>query len=143
LIPLRKIGVEIVFSCELAVRSNGAVGGQGHFHSKFYDFPIKNGQYARHAETHGAGMTIGAGPKLGGAAAKNLAPGQKLCMYFQAYDGFKLHFQLSFLCSNRLPRYRWFVKRTIALGTPLCKEQRLGALDKIFQRAFDIVRNFI
>ena len=49
------------------------MGSQSHLHGEFDNFPIQDGEYARHAQAHGAGMGIRAGPEFGGTAAENLA----------------------------------------------------------------------
>ncbi|MNV85688.1 hypothetical protein D3C71_1796600 [compost metagenome] len=90
LVSLRRIGIEIVLTVELADVADCAVQRHGCFHGIIHRLAVQNRQDAWMAQADRAGMGIGRRSEFRGAAAEYLRLGMKLDVNFKTDDGFVL-----------------------------------------------------
>ncbi|CAO0824563.1 hypothetical protein DFAR_710026 [Desulfarculales bacterium] len=83
------------------------MGGQGNADGELHHLLVQHRQHSGHAHAHWAGVLVGWGPKLGGAAAEYLGIGQKLGMHLQPDDSFVLHSSLP--VPSRWQMFKYFL----------------------------------
>ncbi len=99
LVPLGKIGVEVVLPGEVALPVEPAVGREGHPDHELHDLPVEHRQHPGHPEADGAGVGVGRRPELRRAAAEDLRIREELGVDLQPDDRFKFHYSVGLLFS--------------------------------------------
>ena len=86
LIPLRKIGIEVLFAIPFGELRNLALQSQGGFQGQPKRLAVHDRQSARQPQAYWTGVGIGSIPEMGRATAKQLRFRGQLDVYFESND---------------------------------------------------------